>query len=171
VPACSDGHAPGEPGADAVAVLGDSQYQKGELANFLAAYEPTWGRFRPHNASGVRQSRIRRRPPHDSAPGYYSYFGAAAGDPAKGYYRWDLPDWTPFALNSGALGYTRTRGDLPDDCSPVSRAAGSPHEAWLRAELAALPARHCVLDYWHHPRLSSGFGGAHQPQTPRLNRW
>jgi acid phosphatase type 7 len=53
----------------------------------------------------------------------------------------------------------------------VSRAAGSPHEAWLRAELAALPARHCVLDYWHHPRLSSGFGGAHQPQTPRLNRW
>lgn len=48
---------------DAVAVLGDSQYQNGELANFLAAYEPTWGRFRPINASGAGQSRIRRRSP------------------------------------------------------------------------------------------------------------
>jgi hypothetical protein len=67
-------------------------------------------------------------PQRDTAPGYYSYFGAAAGDPAKGYYRWDLADWTLLALNSGALGYTRTRGDLPDDCWPVSCAAGSPQE-------------------------------------------
>ena len=67
-------------------------------------------------------------PQRDTAPGYYSYFGAAAGDPAKGYYRWDLADWTLFALNSGALGYTRTPGDLPDDWWPVSCAAGSPQE-------------------------------------------
>jgi acid phosphatase type 7 len=148
---------------DAVAVLGDSQYQNGELPNFLAAYDPTWGRLRniTHPVPGNHE--YEGDPERDSAPGYYSYFGAAAGDPAKGYYRWDLPDWTLFALNSGALGYTRTRGDLPDDCWPVSCAAGSPQEAWLRAELAALPARRCVLAYWHHPRLSSGFGGAHQP--------
>jgi hypothetical protein len=40
---------------------------------------------------------------------------------------------------------------------------GSAQETWLRAQLAALPAGRCVLALWHHPRLSSGFGGAHQP--------
>jgi acid phosphatase type 7 len=148
---------------DAVAALGDSQYQNGELPNFLAAYEPTWGRFRPITHPVPGNHEYEGDPERDSAPGYYSYFGAAAGDPAKGYYRWELPDWTLFALNSGALGYTRTRSDLPDDCWPVSCAAGSEQEAWLRAELAALPPGRCVLAYWHHPRLSSGFGGAHQP--------
>ena len=30
-------------------------------------------------------------------------------------------------------------------------------------ELAALPDDACVIAYWHHPRFSSGFGGANQP--------
>jgi calcineurin-like phosphoesterase family protein len=148
---------------DAVAALGDLQYQYGELVNFQTAYGPTWGRFaaltHPVPGNHEYEGDLER----DSAPGYYTYFGAAAGDPALGYYRWDLPGWTLFALNSGALAYTRMQDELPDDCWPVSCAAGSGQETWLRAQLAALPAGRCVLGYWHHPRESSGFGGMNQP--------
>jgi hypothetical protein len=151
---------------DAVAVLGDAQYEHGELANFIAAYGPTWGRFKAitHPAPGNHE--YEGDPERHAAPGYYGYFGAAAGDPAKGYYRWSLGDWTMFVLNSGAINYTRAGGlnpQLPDDCWPVSCMAGSPQEQWLRSELATLPAESCILAYWHHPRFSSGFSGQPQP--------
>jgi acid phosphatase type 7 len=148
---------------DAVAALGDLQYQFGELANFQASYGPTWGRFRAITYPVPGNHEYEGAPERDSAPGYHAYFGAAAGSPTMGYYRRELRDWTLFALNSGALAYTRTREDLPDDCWPVSCAVGSPQESWLRAQLASVPAGRCVVAFWHHPRLSSGFSGAHQP--------
>jgi hypothetical protein len=125
-------------------------------------YDQTWGRFKAITHPVPGNHEYEGDPQRDSAPGYYAYFGAAAGDPAKGYYRWDLPSWTLFALNSGAVGYSRTIPD-PDDCWPVSCAPGSQQEAWLRAQLAALPAARSVLAYWHHPRESSGFSGSYQP--------
>ena len=151
---------------DAVAVLGDNQYEHGELANFMAVYAPTWGRFLDITHPAVGNHEYEGDPERDDAPGYFSYFGARAGDPLEGYYRWELGGWTLFALNSGAINWTRSTGgnpSLPDDCWPVSCAAGSPQEQWLRAELAALPEDACVIAYWHHPRFSSGFGGANQP--------
>ena len=80
---------------------------------------------------------------------------------SKGYYRWSLGDWTVFVLNSGAIDYTRTGAGsaMPDDCWPISCAAGSDQLAWLSEELDALPDDACVLAYWHHPRFSSGYGG------------
>jgi hypothetical protein len=151
---------------DAVTPLGDTQYEHGELANFNAVYEPTWGRFRAITHPAVGNHEYEGDPERDDAPGYFTYFGAAAGEPSTGYYRWELGDWTLFALNSGAINWTRDTGgnpSLPDDCWPVSCAAGSAQEQWLRAELAALPNEACVIAYWHHPRFSSGFGGANQP--------
>jgi acid phosphatase type 7 len=151
---------------DAVAVLGDNQYEHGELENFMAVYEPSWGRVQDITHPAVGNHEYEGDPQRDQAPGYFSYFGAAAGDPLKGYYRWELGGWTMFALNSGAINWTRTTGgnpSLPDDCWPVSCAAGSAQEQWLRSELAALPDDACVIAYWHHPRFSSGFGGANQP--------
>jgi acid phosphatase type 7 len=151
---------------DAVAPLGDNQYEHGELDNFLASYDLTWGRFFDITHPAVGNHEYEGDPERDSAPGYYEYFGAAAGDPAKGYYRWELGGWTMFVLNSGAINYTRSTGgnpSLPDDCWPVSCAADSPQEQWLRTELDALPDDACVVAYWHHPRWSSGFGGANQP--------
>jgi calcineurin-like phosphoesterase family protein len=150
---------------DAVAVLGDNQYEHGQLANFEAVFDPTWGRFKAITHPAVGNHEYEGDPERDDASGYFDYFGAAAGDPSKGYYRWALGDWTVFVLNSGAIQYTRTGGGAaePDDCWPVSCAEGSEQEQWLRAELATLPAGSCVLAYWHHPRFSSGFGGAHQP--------
>lgn len=151
---------------DAVAALGDNQYEHGELANFTAVYEPTWGRFGQITHPAVGNHEYEGDPERDEAPGYYSYFGAAAGDPTTGYYRWELGGWTVFVLNSGAINWTRATGgnpSLPDDCWPVSCAAGSEQEQWLRTELAALSDDACVIAYWHHPRFSSGFGGANQP--------
>ena len=151
---------------DAVAVLGDNQYEHGELENFMAVFDPTWGRFGAITHPAVGNHEYEGDPERDEAPGYYSYFGTSAGDPAKGYYRWEVGGWNVFVLNSGAINWTRAGGgnpSLPDDCWPVSCAADSEQELWLRNELAALPDDACVIAYWHHPRFSSGFGGVNQP--------
>ena len=149
---------------DAVAALGDLQYPGGELEFFEDSYDPTWGRFKSITHPAVGNHEYEGDPERDSAPGYYTYFGTAAGDPSEGYYRWSLGDWTVFVLNSGAIDYTLTGGGSaePDDCWPVSCAAGSDQETWLRDELETLPDDACVLAYWHHPRYSSGYGGAHR---------
>jgi 3',5'-cyclic AMP phosphodiesterase CpdA len=150
---------------DAVAILGDAQDHEGTIDEFRAEYDRTWGRFKDitHPAPGNHE--YQGVADRTAAPGYFEYFGSAAGDPSRGYYRWRLGDWTMLALNSGAISYTRRgRGaSRPDDCWPVSCAEGSAQERWLRRQLAGLRAGSCVLAYWHHPRFSSGFGGAHQP--------
>jgi hypothetical protein len=149
---------------DAVAVLGDNQYEHGELENFTSMYTPTWGRFKGITFPAIGNHEYEGDPQRDSDSGYFEYFGEAAGDPAAGYYRWTLGAWTIFVLNSGAIDYTRTGAGsaMPDDCWPVSCAAGSPQETWLETELDALPDDSCVLAYWHHPRFSSGYGGVNR---------
>jgi hypothetical protein len=154
---------------DAVAVLGDNQYEHGEFENFTSMYDPTWGNLRPITFPAIGNHEYEGDPERDSAPGYFQYFGSSAGDVSKGYYRWSLGDWTIFVLNSGAIDYTRTGAGsaLPDDCWPVSCAAGSDQLTWLTGELDSLPDDACVLAYWHHPRFSSGYGGVNRdyPET------
>jgi len=145
---------------DAVATLGDTQYQHATTAEFadLGAYDDTWGRFKSITRPAVGNHEYEGDPERDSANGYYGYFGAAAGDPAKGYYAYDVGDWRAIALNTGALDYTLPGGlmpDLPDDCHPVSCDADSAQVTWLRNELASLPPDRCVVAYWHHPRYNS----------------
>ena len=128
-------------GYAAVLLLGDIQYEDGAYSKFLDSYDKSWGRVKsitkPAPGNHEYQS--------GNADGYYQYFGAAAGDPAKGYYSYDLGGWHMVALNS--------------NCSFVGGCgADSPQEQWLRADLAAHPAS-CTLAYWHHPRFSSGSHG------------
>src|SRR5213076_537717 len=82
-----------------------------------------------------------------AAPGYFGYFGVAAGERGLGYYSYELGAWHIIALNSNL------------DMSP-----GSPQERWLRAGLAAHP-KLCTLAYWHHARFSSGTTHGSDPQT------
>lgn len=126
---------------DAVLPLGDLQYQDGDLASFQAVYHPTWGRFKATSRPAVGNHEYGTR----GAAGYFAYFGAVAGDPARGWYSYDLGSWHLVALNSEC----RHIGG----CGP-----GSPQEQWLRADLAAHPAA-CTLAYWHEPRFSSGHHG------------
>lgn len=121
-----------------VFTLGDNVYNSGTRREFAECYDPTWGRHK---------GRTRPAPGnHDygtaKASGYFGYFGEAAGDPGTGYYAYDLGAWHIVVINS--------------NCEPAGGCqAGSPQEAWLRADLAAHPVD-CTLAYWHHPRFSSG---------------
>ena len=130
--------------AGTVFTLGDNAYPDGTAAQFTNCYDPTWGRHK---------SRTKPAPGnHDyntaGASGYYGYFGAAAGDPSKGYYSYNLGAWHIIALNS-----------------EISQSAGSAQEQWLRADLAANP-KTCTLAYWHKPRFSSGQHGNNSASQP-----
>ncbi len=128
-------------GYAAVLALGDIQYEDGTGADFDLSYDPSWGRVK-RITRPVPGNHEYRTP---GAAGYYDYFGRAAGDPAKGYYSYDLGRWHLIALNS--------------NCSAIGGCgARSLQTKWLRADLAASRAR-CTLAYWHHPRFSSGWHG------------
>jgi hypothetical protein len=134
-------------GYAAVLLLGDIQYENGAYSKFLASYDQSWGRVKSITKPAPGNHEYQTA----GAAGYYQYFGAAAGDPAKGYYSYDLGGWHVVALNS--------------NCSAVGGCgAGSPQEQWLRADLAANPAT-CTLAYWHHPRFSSGTHGSDSTYT------
>jgi Calcineurin-like phosphoesterase len=130
-----------------VYTLGDNVYDNGTATEFNTYYDPTWGRH------------IARTKPspgnHDyntsGATGYYGYFGAAAGDPAKGYYSYDLGNWHIVVINSN-----------------IARGVGSAQEQWLRADLSA-STRPCSLAYWHVPRFTSGAN--HAPDTSMGPVW
>ncbi len=119
-----------------VAALGDLAYEDGTAAEFANCYARAWGRAyaRTRPAPGNHEYQT------PGAAGYFGYWGSIAGDPAKGYYSYDL----------GFIG----------GCG-----AGSAQETWLRADLTAHPAR-CTLAYWHHPRFSGGFVGGDAMLAP-----
>jgi acid phosphatase type 7 len=128
-------------GYDAVLALGDTQYNSGTASQYAGSYEPSWGRFRAitHPAVGNHEYGS-----PNAAP-YFAYFGVAAGDPAKGYYSYDLGAWHIIVLNA--------------NCTQIGGChAGSAQELWLRSDLAAHPVG-CTLAYWHQPRFSSGQHG------------
>ena len=140
-----------DPAVQVFLALGDLQYENGELAYFQSAYEASYGRFKAKTKPAVGNHEYNM----PGAAGYYDYFGAAAGDPAKGYYSFDVgATWHVVALNS--------------NCSVVSCAAGSAQEQWLRNDLAAT-SRACVLAFWHHPRFSSGSHGSNTAVAPFWN--
>jgi hypothetical protein len=127
---------------DVVATLGDMQYDAGALDQFNASYGASWGRLKDRTRPAPGNHEYQD---DQSASGYYTYFGAAAGNPAKGYYSYDIGSWHVVVLNS--------------NCARVGGChSGSPQEQWLRADLAANPAA-CTVAYFHHPRFSSGQHG------------
>ena len=130
-----------------IAALGDLAYESGTPAEFANCYGPSWGRYkaRTHPAVGNHEYQT------PAAAGYFGYWGAAAGNPAAGYYSYDLGSWHVVALNS--------------NCAVVACSAGSLQETWLRGDLAAHAAK-CTLAYWHHPVFSSTAGTASAAVRP-----
>ncbi len=116
-----------------VFAAGDNAYPSGTDSDYANCYEPTWGRFKARTQP-VPGNHDYSTP---GAAGYFGYFGAAAGEPGKGYYSFDLGTWHIIALNSS-----------------IDMGAGSAQELWLRADLTANP-RLCTLAFWHHPLFSS----------------
>ena len=145
----------------AIMPLGDLQYEDGALDKFLRSFDPTWGRLKPLMRPAVGNHEYRT----PGAAGYFDYFngpGAAdgpAGPRDTGYYSYDLGAWHVVTLNSQC---SHPPADNPNknDCR-----AGSAQEQWLRADLAAHPAR-CTLAVWHHPWFSSGLAGTNTAVQP-----
>src|SRR6266700_2825843 len=120
-----------------VFAAGDAAYDNGTLTQYQQCYGPSWGQHKAltQPTPGERDYKTA------NAAGYFSYFGAAAGDPKQGYYSYDLGTWHIIVLTSGSS-------------SLVPTTATSPQVQWLKADLAAHPAR-CTLAYWHNPLFDS----------------
>ncbi len=127
---------------------GDNAYPDATDANFQNCYEPSWGRHKPRTypSPGNHEYHIL------GASGYFDYFGAAAGDPAEGYYSYELGNWHIVSLNS----MCEEAGGCGED---------SPMVSWLKGDLAA-SSNTCTLAYWHHPLFSSGYNGNQDKMKP-----
>ena len=130
--------------AGTVMMLGDGAYPNGSATEYTNCYGPTWGR---HLA--------RTRPtPGDidyktaNAPGYFGYFGAAAGTAGAGYYSYNLGEWHVVVLNSN-----------------ISMKVGSPQVTWLTTDLRA-NGQVCTVAYWHHPLFYSSSTGVRATIKP-----
>lgn len=128
----------------AVLALGDSQYPCGDYTDFLAGFDPSWGRVKQliHPVMGNHDFACDGS---NTGPGYFEYFGAAAGTAGQGYYSFDVGRWHLVALNSEC--------QAVGGCGPTS-----PQGQWLAADLAAHQTT-CTLAFWHYPRFASGVEG------------
>jgi acid phosphatase type 7 len=131
----------------AVLVLGDVQYEDGQLWKYRRSYHPSWGRFKAisYPAPGGEEDRF-------GHGGYRRYWGARARPHGSLWYSFDLAGWHIVSLDSNCPGV-------------LACDTGSPQEQWLRADLAANPAA-CTLAFWHEPRFSSA--GQATPSTEPL---
>jgi hypothetical protein len=119
---------------DRFLALGDLQYNKGTLREFLRVWDPQFGHLKPIT-NPVAGNHEYGTP---GAQGYFDYFGAAAQGP-EGYYSFDLGEWHLVALNSDVCGD-------PPGCGP-----GSPQYEWLAADLRENDDALCTMAFQHHP--------------------
>jgi len=121
-----------------VTTLGEHAYEENTEADFANCYDPTWGR---HKARTIPTVGGHEYLTPGAAP-YFAYFGSKAGDPAKGYYSYDLGSWHVVSINSRCIAV--------GGCE-----AGSVMEQWLRQDLLDHPSA-CTVAMMHEPRFSSG---------------
>lgn len=130
-----------------VILAGDIAYPHGTRGNFIQCFEPFWGsmrdRWRPVPGNHEYET--------PGARDYFEYFGAAAGSPNLGFYRFLAGEWIVLMLNSN-----------------VSMGRGSMQYEFVRQNLADLPSR-CAAAVFHHPLFSSGQnGGGTNPELREL---
>ena len=118
--------------------LGDFSQQEGTIEQFRNCFDPVMGRH-TSRIEPVPGNHEYRTP---NAAGYFEYFGAAAGDPDKGYYERTKGNWQILYLNS--------------TCWEVGGCgADAPQQLWLADVLDDAPAGRCRVAIMHHPRWSS----------------
>jgi len=117
-----------------VFTAGDNAYPSGGAQAFADCFDPTWGR----NKLRIRPAPGNHEYETPAASGYFGYFGAAAGDPATGFYSYDYGAWHVVVINSS-----------------ISVSATSPQVQWLRRDLAT-HTQLCTITYFHYSLFSSG---------------
>lgn len=119
---------------DRFLALGDLQYSKGTLAQYMKVWDVQFGDLKDITMPTPGNHEF------DTAggAGYFTYFGDVAAPP-KGYYSFDLGDWHIVSINSVLCG--------DEGCGP-----GTPQGDWLIADLADNADASCTLAFMHHPR-------------------
>lgn len=118
--------------------LGDFSQEEGTVEQFENCFDPVMGRHieRIEPVPGNHEYRT------PDAAGYFQYFGAAAGDPDKGYYERTKGNWHILYLNSS--------------CWEVGGCGiNDPQQVWLADALDNAPTDQCRIAIMHHPRWSS----------------
>jgi acid phosphatase type 7 len=134
-----------------VFAAGDLAYPDGSDEQFAKCYAPTWGRFKDRTRPAPGNHEYHKG---GGATGYARYFGAAAGDPEKAYYSYELGAWHIVVLNS--------------ECVEVGGCdEASPQGQWLKQDLAQRPVG-CTLAYFHKPLFSSGGKHGNDPEMKPL---
>ena len=133
---------------DKVLALGDLAYPSGTADQFKNCYDPVWGGFkdRTYPVPGNHEYMTA------GAAGYYAYFGAAAGDPTKGYYSYDLGQLAHRGAQLQLRGDRRLRRGIAPGAMAAGRSGGAPAS--------------CTLAYMHFPLYSSGQHGDNAEVRP-----
>ncbi len=121
---------------DAIFLLGDLQYEKGEIEAFEQVFAPIWDELKTksYHVPGNHEYQTPK------AEGYFTYWGGS--DYSKGYYNGSIGSWDIIGLNS--------------NCEEVGGCdIDSEQGKWL-AEVLAINKQQCSLAFWHHPRFTSG---------------
>ncbi|HEX2903975.1 MAG TPA: metallophosphoesterase [Jatrophihabitans sp.] len=154
---------------DAVALMGDEQYQVGKLSDFEQSFEQTWGglKFLEHPAPGNHEyyayTKHGDNEPAQNGNGYFGYFnghdangipnpqGQAGDDTAdrQGWYSYDLGNWHIVALNNECKATA-----FGNDCSTSDAGLLAQETQWLKADLAR-SHQPCTLAYWHQPTFTA----------------
>jgi acid phosphatase type 7 len=146
-----------------VLALGDNQYDSGAYRDYLAYFDPTWGRAFA-SLSPVPGNHEYPNGPSSRPRGYFRYFGDRVKGPNRlGYYSFDLgacpddPCWHLIALNSMLCFASGGCGPAADPSDP---GPGNRMYRWLGRDLANHPDADypCTLAYWHHPLFSFSTG-------------
>lgn len=139
--------------ADKVLMLGDMQYDNGDLTSIMAKYDKSWGVHKSKTIPAVGNHEYKT----SGASGYYTYWGAqGTGVNGKGYYSTNVGSWHIIILNSNCT--------VAGGCSSTS-----PQSVWLQNDLVANAGAKCTLVAFHHPRYSSG--DSHGSSTSYTSIW
>jgi hypothetical protein len=155
--------------ADAVALLGDEQYEVGKLADFQNSFDKTWGPLRalahpaPGNHEYYAYTKFGDDEPAQNGAGYFGYFnglkddgtprpsGLAGHDTAsnQGWYSYDLGPWHVISLNVEC-----ESAPFGNDCSTTDGGLLAQETQWLARDLRKNKSA-CTLAYWHQPTFSA----------------
>ena len=138
---------------DALLLLGDLQYDRGELTEFQLNFDRDWGTLRDisHAVPGNHEYATPK------AEGYFTYWSGdkassnQAGERGKGYYSFDIGSWHFIALNSNCEHIGGCGEDLDQS-------------KWLKNDIT-VASNKCTIAFWHHPVFTVGRYSENRQQT------
>ncbi|MFE4950845.1 metallophosphoesterase family protein [Leifsonia sp. NPDC056665] len=154
---------------DAVALLGDEQYEVGKLSDFEGSFEQAWGGLKflekpaPGNHEYYSYTKKGDNEAGQNGNGYFAYFNGhdqtgapnasgQAGDDTtanQGWYSYNLGNWHIISLNVEC-----NSAAFNNDCSTTDSGVLAQETTWLASDLKS-NQQQCTIAYWHQPTFSA----------------